>query len=128
METFVGRHLAAGDTLAEVVQTSTVSVDVAVPESDALLLRSGENASVKLESFPLHTFRGDVSVVAPQGQVVSDKRFFVARVNVGNADGLIRPGMQGQSKISVGWHPAGYLFFRGPAMWIWSKLWSWFGW
>ncbi len=128
METFVGRHLAAGDTLAEVVQTSTVSVDVAVPESDALLLRSGENASVKLESFPLHTFRGEVSVVAPQGQVVSEKRFFVARVNVTNADGLIRPGMQGQGKISVGWHPAGYLFFRGPAMWIWSKLWSWFGW
>jgi len=52
----------------------------------------------------------------------------VARVDVPNSDGLLRPGMQGLGKVSVGWHPAGYVLFRGIAMWIWTKLWSWFGW
>ena len=124
----VGRRLMHGDTLAEIVDTSHLTVDVAVPEDVATLLRSGERASIKLESFPLRTFRGDVSVVSPQGQIESDQRVFVARVNVPNQDGSIRPGMQGHGKVFVGWHPAGYVLFRGAAMWLWGKLWSWFGW
>lgn len=128
MENAVGRRLAQGDTFTEVMETSHVTVDVAVPEDDAILLHSGEQAAIKLESFPLRTFRGEVVVISPQGQVESDHRVFVARVDLPNEGGAIRPGMQGQGKISVGWHPAGYVFFRGTAMWIWSKLWSWFGW
>jgi RND family efflux transporter MFP subunit len=128
VENSVGRRLAHGDTFAEVIEVSPITADVAISEQDAALLRSGEPASIKLESFPLRTFRGDVTVVSPQSQVEADQRFFVARVRVPNSDGSIRPGMQGQGKVSVGWHPAGYVFFRGTAMWIWGKLWSWFGW
>ncbi len=124
----VGRRLTQGDTFAQIIDTSHVTVDVAVPEDDATLLRSGEHASIKLESFPLRTFRGDAAVISPQGQVESEQRVFIARINVSNPDGSIRPGMQGQGKVSVGWHPAGYVLFRGPAMWLWGKLWSWFGW
>jgi RND family efflux transporter MFP subunit len=124
----VGRRLMHGDTFAEIIDTSHVTVDVAVPEDDATLLRSGEHASIKLESFPLRTFQGDVAVVSPLGQLQADERVFVARVTVPNQDGAIRPGMQGHGKVSVGWHPAGYVFFRGSAMWLWGKLWSWFGW
>ena len=93
-----------------------------------MLLRNAERASIKLESFPLRTFRGDVTVISPQTQVESEQRFFMARVNVPNPDGMIRPGMQGHGKVSVGWHPAGYVLFRGSAMWLWGKLWSWLGW
>jgi len=124
----VGRRLMHGDTLAEIIDVSHVTVDVAVPEDVATLLRSGERASIKLESFPVRTFRGDVSVVSPQGQIESEQRVFVARVNVPNQDGSIRGGMQGHGKVFVGWHPAGYVLFRGPAMWLWGKLWLWFGW
>jgi GAF domain-containing protein len=124
----VGRRLMHGDTLAEIIDVSHVTVDVAVPENVATLLRSGERASIKLESFPLRTFRGDVLVVSPQGQIESEQRVFVARVNVPNQDGSIRAGMQGHGKVFVGWHPAGYVLFRGSAMWLWGKLWLWFGW
>jgi RND family efflux transporter MFP subunit len=124
----VGRRLMHGDTLAEIMETSHVTVDLAVPEDDVTLLQSDERASIKLESFPLRTFRGRVTVVSPESQVQSDQRVFIARVNVPNEDGAIRPGMQGHGKVSVGWRPAGYVLFRGVAMWIWGKLWSWFGW
>lgn len=123
-----GRHLMQGDTFAEIIETSHVTVDVAVPEEDATLLQRGERASIKLESFPLRTFRGNVTVVSPTSEVQSDQRVFVARVNVPNQDGAIRPGMQGHGKVSIGRRPAGYVLFRGFAMWIWAKLWSWFGW
>ena len=124
----VGRRLVHGDTFAEIIETSQLTVDVAVPENVATLLRRGEGASIKLESFPLRIFRGQVARISPQSEVQSDERVFVARVNVSNPDGAMRPGMQGQGKVSVGWHPAGYVLFRGPAMWVWDKLWSWFGW
>jgi RND family efflux transporter MFP subunit len=124
----VGRRLMHGETFAEIMETSEVTVDVAVPEDDATLLKSGEHASIKLESSPLQTFRGDVTVISPTAEVESERRVFIARVNVSNLDGALRPGMQGQGKVSVGWHPAGYVLFRGSAMWLWGKLWLWFGW
>ncbi len=128
VENSVGRRLMHGDAFAEIIEISPVTIDVAVSEDEATLLRRGEAASIKLESFPLHTFRGDVTVVSPQSQVESEQRVFMARVNVPNQDGTVRPGMQGNGKVSVGWHPAGYVLFRGTAMWLWGKLWSWFGW
>jgi hypothetical protein len=37
--------------------------------------------------------------------------------------------MDGLGKVTVpGYNPAGYVIFRRPVLWIYSKLWSWFGW
>ena len=128
VEDLTGRHLAAGDTLAEVADSSEARVDVAVDESEISLLRPGAAAAIKVESFPTQTFRGNVAVVSPKSQVDGDARFFYARVDVPNPDGRLRPGMQGRGKISVGWHPIGMVLFRSPFMWLYSKLWWWFGW
>jgi len=128
VEDLVGRKLMPGDTFAEVVDTSRAIVDVAIDEDDVLLLHPGEKASVKLDGFPTRTFRGVVTVVSPRSQVQGTDRFFFARVVVSNPDGTIRDGMQGRGKVVTGWSPAGKVLFRRPAIWIWSKLWSWFGW
>jgi RND family efflux transporter MFP subunit len=128
IEDTVGRSLNPGDTFAEIVDTSRASMDVAVDEDDVALLKTGQEASVKLEGYPGRTFRGDVEIVSPKGQLVGDQRFFFARVTVLNTNGWIRAGMQGRGKILTGWSPAGKVFFRRPAMWLWTKIWSWFGW
>jgi RND family efflux transporter MFP subunit len=128
VETFVGRQLSKGDTLAQIVNTSAALVDVAVDQEEVVLLQAGETASVKLDSYPTRTFKGTVSVVSPTSQPQGDGRVFFARVNVVNPQGLIRSGMQGRAKVWSGWRPAGFVLLRRPAMWIWSKLWSWFGW
>ena len=124
----VGRSLNPGDAFAEVVDTSWANVDVSVDESDVSLLKPGNQTSVKLEAFPTHTFRGEVAIISPKSQVEGAEHFFCARVRVPNNDGLIRAGMQGRSKVSTGWSPAGWVIFRRPAMWLWSKIWSWIGW
>jgi RND family efflux transporter MFP subunit len=128
VEDMVGRKLLSGDTFAEVVDTSRAIVDVAIDADDVLLLHPGEKASIKLEGFPTRTFHGVVTVVSPRSQVQGADRFFFARVLVPNADGAIRDGMQGRGKVLTGWSPAGKVLFRRPAIWIWSKLWSWVGW
>ncbi|MGO9404500.1 MAG: GAF domain-containing protein [Terriglobales bacterium] len=127
VENMVGRRLQYGDTFAEVVDTSRAVVDVAVEDTDSGLLRTGAQASVKLNSFPMRIFRGDVIVVSPKGTLQGDARVFFARVSVPNSDGAIRAGMEGRGKVRVGWSPAGYVLFRKPLLWIYSKAWSWFG-
>jgi RND family efflux transporter MFP subunit len=128
VEDLAGRKLSLGDPIMEVVSTDSVSVDVAVPERDVSLLRVGDPARVKLESFPARTFSGRVGVVSPASQVVGDDRAFYARIMVPNPDGRLRSGMQGYGKIRTGLRPLGYVLFRDPALWAWAKLWGWFGW
>lgn len=128
IETMVGRKLDEGDTFGEVLNAEHATIDVEVDQNDVRLLHDGDAAAVKLDSFPTSKFEGSVELVSPRSDAVGDERMFFARIDVANPDGLIRPGMQGISKISTGWRPAGYVMFRGLAMWGWEKLWSWFGW
>jgi RND family efflux transporter MFP subunit len=128
IENFVGHKLKAGESFADIVDNSQTLVDVAVDETDAGLLRPGEKARLKFESFPERTFHGNVAVVSPQAVFQDTDPVFFARVSVANSDAALRAGMQGRGKVVTGWRPAGVVIFRRPAMWIWSKLWSWFGW
>jgi RND family efflux transporter MFP subunit len=128
VENFAGRKLQQGDSFAEVVNTSPAIVDVAVDDADAGLLKPGQKAVVKLNSYPTQTFRGDVEIVSPKAEVVHDTPVFFARVDVANPDGAIRSGMEGRGKVRVGWYPAGYVFFRRAFLWIYAKAWYWLGW
>jgi GAF domain-containing protein/multidrug efflux pump subunit AcrA (membrane-fusion protein) len=128
VEDISGKKLIAGSPVMELVDTSAVTVDVAVPERDIALVRPGDSAAVKLESFPTRTFRGRVVIVSPKGEVQGDGRFFYARVEVPNKDAALLTGMEGRAKINTGWRPAGYVFFRDLGIWLWSRIWSWFGW
>jgi RND family efflux transporter MFP subunit len=122
-----GRRLQYGDSFAEVVDTSSVLADVAIDYTDTSLLRVGAAGAVKLNSYPMRTFRGTVEVVSPVGVVQGESRVFFARVAIPNTDGVIRAGMEGRGKVSAGWYPAGYVIFRHAGIWIYSHLWSWFG-
>lgn len=128
VETFAGRRLQFGDTFAEVVDASSAIVDVAVDEYDLGLARVGESAAIKLNSYPTRTFRGVVTVVSPKGELQGESRVFYARVAVANPDGSLRTGMEGRGKISSGWRMSGYVLFRRPAIWLYSRIWNWFGW
>jgi RND family efflux transporter MFP subunit len=128
IENLVGTHLTTDDVFAEIVDTRQAMVDVGIEESEVALLRAGASSAVKLESYPTRTFRGQVEIVSPSSTTAGDHRLFFARVKVANPEGVIRPGMQGNAKVSVGWRPAGYVLFRGLGRWFWGKLWNWFGW
>ncbi|HZP17120.1 MAG TPA: efflux RND transporter periplasmic adaptor subunit [Terriglobales bacterium] len=128
IENLTGHKLKAGESFVDIVDNSQAVVDVSIDETDVALLRAGEKARLKLEGFPSRTFQGQVAVVSPQGTVLNGEPVFFARVTVPNPDGALRAGMQGRGKISTGWRPAGVVMFRGAGIWIWSKLWNWFGW
>jgi RND family efflux transporter MFP subunit len=128
VENFAGRKLQQGDSFAEIVDLSETTIDVAVDDEDAGLLKVGQKAVVKLNSYPTRTFHGDVVIVSPKAETLHENPVFYARVAVPNADRAIRSGMEGRGKIRVRWYPAGYVFFRRPLLWAYSKVWYWLGW
>jgi HlyD family secretion protein len=128
IENMVGRKLKVGETFVDLVDNSQAIVNVTIDEKDVALLRRGEKASLKLDGFPTQTFHGQVAVVSPQGVVQDGAPVFFARVGVANAGVALRAGMQGRGKISTGWRAAGVVMFRSLGIWIWTKLWTWFGW
>lgn len=127
VENLVGRRLRYGDSFAEIVDDSQAVVDVAIEDTDASLLKPGATAAIKLNSYPARTFHGSVSVVSPKGELQGDTHVFFARVTLANPDGSIRTGMGGEGKVRVGWYPSGYVMFRRPLIWIYSRLWNWLG-
>lgn len=127
IENMVGKRLQYGDSFAEILDTSYAVVDVAVDDTDSSLLHAGSRAVIKLNSFPTRVFRGSVSVVSPKGTLVGDSHVFFARVAIPNPSGEIRAGMEGRGKVRVGWYPSGYVLFRRPLVWLYARVWSWFG-
>jgi len=98
VDTFAGRRLQFGDTFAEVVDTSSAIIDVAIDASDVSQLRLGEKAAIKLNSYPMRTFHGQVAVVSPKAEAQGESRVFYARVAVSNPDGAMRTGMEAAAR------------------------------
>lgn len=128
IENLTGRKVKDGESFADIVDNSQALVDVAIDGDDVGLVRAGQRARLKLDGFPERIFRGDVAVVSPQGMMKDAEPVFFARVRVSNPDGALRAGMQGRGKISTGPRASGIVIFRRIGMWMWSKLWNWFGW
>ena len=128
MQNVAGKHLDAGTAFAQVLDLSSAIVQVSIPERDTVLMHTGENVAIKLDSYPQRTWRGPISVVSPEAKAGDGDRTFTVEVLLSNADASLRAGMTGRAKVSLGWEPAGYVLLRRPALWIWQTLWNWIGW
>jgi RND family efflux transporter MFP subunit len=128
LQNAAGEHLDAGVAFAQVLNLSSARVNIAVDQSDTSLIRTGQKAAIKLDSFPARTLHGQVFSVSPEAQPGGDSRVFYAHVLLANENAELRTGMEGRAKIFAGYRPAGFVLLRGPALWIWEKLWDWIGW
>jgi multidrug resistance efflux pump len=128
LQNAAGEHLDAGATFAQVLDLASARVNIAVDQQDAGLVRGGQSAAIKLNSFPAETLHGRVSSISPEAQPVGDGRVFYAHVLLANRNAELRTGMDGRAKIFAGYRAAGFVLLRAPALWIWEKLWDWIGW
>ncbi len=123
LEERVGQLLPAGAEFALLAETSALTVEVAVPERDATLLKEGEPVALKVNSYPTRTFAGRVSRIGAAVRQEGEERFLVAEAQVENPAGVLRPGMLGQAKIATGRRPLIVALLRRPARWAALKLW-----
>ena len=128
LQNAAGEHLDAGAAFAQVLNLASARINIAVDQQDAHLVKAGQTAAVKLDSFPAQTLHGQVFSISPEAQPSGDGRVFYAHVLLPNGNAEMRTGMDGRAKIFAGFRPAGYVLLRAPALWVWEKLWDWIGW
>jgi RND family efflux transporter MFP subunit len=128
LQNVAGKHLEAGTQFAQVLDLSSALVQVAIPALDADLMKAGEDAAIKVDSYPQRTFRGQIAMVSPEIKAGDGDRTITLEIPLSNADASLRAGMTGRAKVSLGWHAAGYVLLRRPALWAWQELWNWIGW
>ena len=132
VEEKAGKLLSSGDTFCELVALDRMAVEMNVPETEVALVKPPNRVTIKLNTYPADTFRGEVERVSAQTVTAEGEQFFVVRAVFDNPDGKAHPGMVGRAKISAhggwfdtGWYPVGYVLLRDPASWVWRKLWTW---
>ena len=86
-----GQAVSAGDNLFLIADRSVLWVDLAIFEMDAALVRMGSPVELTVDVLPGRTYRGRITFIQPT--VDSVTRSLTARVEVGNRDGALRPGM-----------------------------------
>ncbi len=86
--------------LVTIVQMTRVKVAFDAAESDIGLLRPGQQAEIRVKSFPERIFKGTVSEISP----VLDRMTRMARVEVvlDNRDQALKPGMFARVEVRVG--------------------------
>lgn len=123
LEERVGQFLSSGSELAVIGDISDVEVDVAVPEADASLLRTGERVALKIRPYPTRTWHGVVTRVGASVHEEGKERFVIVESRVPNPESLLRAGMLGQGKVSAGLRPLMVVLLRRPLRWIWLRVW-----
>lgn len=96
---FSGSYFKSGSTLFKLAGLSRVWMNVWIYEKDISLIKKGEKTSVEFASYPGKIFAGKISFIYPF--LANGKKVDEVRLVFNNPNGLIKPGMYGNAKISV---------------------------
>jgi len=94
----VGSRLSVGDSVATVVDVSSIDIDVQVLESEIAALDVGRQATVRFTAFPGESFRGRVVTLNPI--VNPESRYSRVTVRLENPEARILPGMHTLVRIA----------------------------
>jgi Cu(I)/Ag(I) efflux system membrane fusion protein len=89
-----GMTVSAGATLAKIDGIETVWLEAAVPEAQGALATVGGSVEARLGAWPAETFRGRVIALLPEAN--AETRTLRLRIEIGNRDGRLKPGMFAQ--------------------------------
>ncbi len=119
----VGRRLEAGEVFCVLAVLDTLEVEVAVPEVDAASLAVGHPAEIKLDAYPHRTFTAEVVGIRIVAEEREGRQVVVARLELPNPDGILRPGMMGKARVRARVASLGYFLVYKPARWLRSLVW-----
>jgi RND family efflux transporter MFP subunit len=94
----VGSHLAQNDSVATVVDVSSIDVEVQVLESEIAALEVGRQATVRFTAFPGESFPGEVVTINPV--VNPESHYGRVTVRLRNPEAKVLPGMHATVRIA----------------------------
>lgn len=93
--------VSGGTTIVQMADLRTVRVRALFNETDIGNVHPGEPANVTVDAYPERRFGGVVEKIEPQAVIQQNVTMFPVLVNLQNAEGLLRPGMNGQVSVLI---------------------------
>lgn len=117
--------LEAGKVFAEVEDTRTVLLRIAVPEADVGELVVGAPLTAKVWAYPDRNFKGQVSEIQPATEETDFGQVVYVTGRLDNPDGLLVSGMTGQAKVTGHTTVALLAFTKALYRFVTIEMWSW---
>ncbi len=95
------RDVGGGTVILTMADLTRVRARVRVDETDIGKLAAGVHARIHVAAFPGREFEGAVEKIEPQAVVDQNVTLFSVLINVGNEDGLLKPGMNVDAVFDV---------------------------
>ena len=95
------RDVGGGTVILTMADLTRVRARVRVDETDIGKLAAGVPSRIQVAAFPGREFGGTVEKIEPQAVVDQNVTMFAVLINVGNEDGLLRPGMNVDAVFDV---------------------------
>jgi putative peptide zinc metalloprotease protein len=124
----LGQSFKKGDLIAKVHELQTVTVEIAVPESDIADVVLGQKIVLKTRAHPHLDFEGSVTAIAPVVTEPDDprsRRTVLVTTQLDNRSGLLKPEMTGHAKIYCGEKRLINVITRRLLRFIKVEFWSW---
>ncbi|MHB1070493.1 MAG: efflux RND transporter periplasmic adaptor subunit [Gemmatimonadaceae bacterium] len=93
--------VGGGSTILKMANLQRVRARALVNETDIGQIAAGQEATVTVDAFPDHPFRGKVEKVEPQAVVQQNVTMFPVLISLSNEEGLLKPGMNGEASVLV---------------------------
>ncbi len=107
----VDRTVDSQTPLFEIVDTSSMWAEVALPEAELGAVKAGMPAVIAMDGLGGREFRGIIAHIVPMVDIQT--RTAKARIRLANPNGLLRANMYGQARIPVGGSRASSAVPRG---------------
>jgi membrane fusion protein (multidrug efflux system) len=111
-----GAYVKAGDDIVRLENTSALKLDFRVPEVYVSKLKPTQIVAVRTDAYPNDVFEGHIYALEPS--VDEKTRTVVARAEIPNKQGKLRPGMFGRVNVLLESHPNAVMV---PEQAIWPQ-------
>ena len=120
-----GQFLNEGEMFAVVEDSSSVRVEIEIPEADISEVVVGADARLKVWTYPDQTFEGKVTEIDRAVTEGSFGEIVIVSAIIPNSDGLLQSGMTGFGKVDGGSKFVIVAFTRMLVRFFQIELWSW---
>ena len=107
----IGAPLEVGQAVVEVAPLDRMTIEIEIPEYEIGYVEKRSLARIRLSASHRGTIEKQIDQVYPSAEVRDNENVFIARIDVDNSDGDLRPGMRGNA------------IAYGPLRpWLWSLV------
>jgi len=94
-------NVGGGTPIADIADMRSVYIEAGIDEIDIGKIQPGQEAIVMAEAYPQKRFKGTIVRLAPEARVEQNVTLFDVIIEVENAEGLLKSGMNATVEISI---------------------------